>query len=249
MPTPTSLAALPKLPARFDQRAELPELMDDLAADPALTRQSLNELAFLNNWFGGYPIVLGALNGLLPQLRALNRPVRLLDLACGSGDVLRVIAQWAKRKNLPLEATGIDLNPVMVDYARQLTPNLPEVRFEVGSIWDEGLRGKAPDIVLSSQFCHHLPNAELVRFLAWIHQLAGVAVVVSDLHRHPLAFHFIKLTTRLFSKSIQVQYDAPLSVLSGMQRGEWKDALAAAGIKQYRLGWWWAFRWQIVAPK
>jgi hypothetical protein len=73
-----------------------------------------------------------------------------------------------------------------------------------------------------------------------------VGIVVNDLHRHWLAYHAIKILTRLFSKSAMVKYDAPLSVLRGFTRGELADILKKAGIVQYTLKWKWAFRWQII---
>lgn len=240
---------LPPVRLSARARADLPELMDDLAADPGLTRQSLRELAFLNTYFGGYPIVLGAFDRLLPRLRALGRPVRVLDLATGSGDVLRKVAQWARRRNLPLTGVGIDINPVMAAYASAQSQGYPELRYEVADSWSRELLAHAPDVVLSSQFCHHLSDDELVRYLRWLYELSGTALVVSDLHRHPVAFHFIRLATRVFSRSEQVRYDAPLSVARGMTGPEWRAALAAAGISGYRLGWRWAFRWQIVVAK
>jgi hypothetical protein len=71
---------------------------------------------------------------------------------------------------------------------------------------------------------------------------------INDLHRHPLAYHSIRLLTRTFSKSYLVKNDAPLSVRRGFRRGEWQRLLHDAGITGYTCSWRWAFRWLITAP-
>jgi hypothetical protein len=53
----------------------------------------------------------------------------------------------------------------------------------------------------------------------------------------------------LFSKSYLVKNDAPLSVLRGFSRNEWKILMEKAGIKNYKIKWKWAFRWLILVEK
>jgi hypothetical protein len=43
-----------------------------------------------------------------------------------------------------------------------------------------------------------------------------------------------------------VKHDAPLSVLRGFKKYEWKAMLAQAEIKQYSLKNKWAFRHQLI---
>ena len=54
---------------------------------------------------------------------------------------------------------------------------------------------------------------------------------------------------RLFSKSYLVKNDAPLSVLRGFKKNEWKNIFEKAGIKNYSIKWKWAFRYLIVVFK
>jgi hypothetical protein len=99
----------------------------------------------------------------------------------------------------------------------------------------------------ASLFCHHFTDAELVALLRRWHQQAGLAVVINDLHRHPLAYYSIKYLTKLLGGSRLVQHDAPLSVARAFSRADWQRLLAQAGITEYSLRWCWAFRWQVVA--
>jgi len=72
------------------------------------------------------------------------------------------------------------------------------------------------------------------------------AIIVNDIHRHPLAYYSIKWLTSLFSKSSMVKFDAPLSVLRAFKRNELKSILKKAGVENYQLRWRWAFRWQLI---
>ena len=137
--------------------------------------------------------------------------------------------------------TGIDIKPECIRYA------IKAARTEVTWIcsdyqlvkWPEG----KPDIIFSSLFCHHFTDEELVRQLQWLQANSALGFFINDLQRHPLAHASIKLLTRLFSKSYLVRNDAPLSVARGFKKEDWLKILQDAGIKQYELGWQWAFRY------
>ena len=81
----------------------------------------------------------------------------------------------------------------------------------------------SPDIIFSSLFCHHFTDDELVEMLQWMKYHAATGFFINDLHRHPLAYNFIKYATKFFSKSYLVKNDAPLSVLRGFRKNEWQN--------------------------
>ena len=47
-----------------------------------------------------------------------GRPLRVLDIAAGGGDVLIGIAKLAARHGVAIEAHGCDINPTAVEYAQ-----------------------------------------------------------------------------------------------------------------------------------
>jgi hypothetical protein len=75
---------------------------------------------------------------------------------------------------------------------------------------------------------------------------AQLAIIINDIHRHPLAYYSIKWLTYFFSRSYLVKNDAPLSVLRAFRRSELKNLFKAAGFLRYQLRWQWAFRWQAI---
>ncbi len=221
------------------------ELMDDLTLASDELRQNLDELETVNTWLGGYAPVLDALDRLRPHFPP-GRPLRLADLGSGGGDTLRQIARWARRRHVPVELVGIDANAFMLDYAAAKATAYPEISFQQADIFSAEFQQQPFDVLTASLFCHHFSDAQLITMLAQWHQQAGLAVVINDLHRHPLAYHSIRWLTRLLGGSRLVQHDAPLSVARAFTRPELERLLAAAGIVRYSLRWRWAFRWQVV---
>ena len=229
----------------FSRRSEQVELMDDLTLASDALRQNLDELEVINTRLGGYSVLTEALGRLAPPP---GRPLRVVDVGSGGGDTLRYLARWARRRHLPVELLGVDANAFMVEYAAQRSAGFAEISFAQQDIFAPEFAQLRPDIITCSLFCHHFTDEQLVLMLRQWQQQARVAVVVNDLHRHPLAYHSIRWLTRLLGGSYLVQHDAPLSVLRAFTRPDWQRLLAQAGITRYELRWRWAFRWQLVLP-
>ncbi|MDU0369690.1 methyltransferase domain-containing protein [Hymenobacter endophyticus] len=229
----------------FSRRATQLELMDDLTLASDELRQNLDELETINTWLGGYAPVLNALQRLRLQFPP-SRPLRIADLGSGGGDTLRQIARWARQQGVAVELTGVDANAFMLEYARQKCQNYPEIRFVQADIFSPEFQQQPFDIMTASLFCHHFSDGELARMLAQWQRQAGLAVIINDLHRHPLAYYSIQALTRLLGGSRLVRHDAPLSVARAFTRTDWQQLLAVAGITRYELRWRWAFRWQVV---
>ncbi|RSK50950.1 methyltransferase domain-containing protein [Hymenobacter rigui] len=232
----------------FSARATQQELMDDLTLASEELRQNLDELETINTWLGGYAPVLNALARLQPQFPK-GRPLRIADLGSGGGDTLRQIARWARHRGVAVELTGVDANAFMLQYAASKSRQHPEISFQQADIFSPEFRQQPFDILTASLFCHHFPDEQLAPMLAQWHQQAGMAVIVNDLHRHPLAYYSIRWLTRLLGGSRLVRHDAPLSVARAFTRPDWQLLLHRSGIRQYQLRWRWAFRWQVLMVK
>jgi SAM-dependent methyltransferase len=176
-------------------RATTPELMDDLGLATEELRQNLDELETINTWLGGYQPVLAALARLRARFPQ-GRPLRLADLGSGGGDTLRHISTWARRRGVGVELTGIDANAFMLSYASAKSAAYPEIGYQQVDIFSPEFAAQHYDVLTASLFCHHFTDAELVQLLRGWQQQAGVAVIINDLHRHPLAYHSIKYLTR-----------------------------------------------------
>lgn len=207
-------------------------------------RRNMEELDVINNRLGGHRVTLNALDFILKNLQEKDR-FNIAEIGSGGGDNLAAIQRWARRKSLQLNLTGIDINPHCVAFARERYPGITFINSDYRSV----SFSEKPDIIFSSLFCHHFADEELMQQLQWMQENSKFGFFINDLHRHPFAFHSIKMLTKLFSKSELVKNDAPLSVLRGFRKKEWVDLLKEAGLSPARLRWCWAFRWQIVVLK
>ncbi len=220
--------------------------MDDLTLSGEELRRNLEELEVINQWLGGYKVVLHALNQLqIPD----NHTLHIADIGCGGGDTLKSIANWARRKNINVELEGIDANDFMVQYARKHCAAYPEISITQHDVFSESFAQQRYDVIVCSLFCHHFTDAQLTHMFRQLYNQTNFKVIINDLHRHWLAYYSIKYITAVFSGSRLVKNDAPLSVWRAFKRKELQQLMKQAGIKNYSLKWMWAFRWQLVLEK
>jgi 2-polyprenyl-3-methyl-5-hydroxy-6-metoxy-1,4-benzoquinol methylase len=226
--------------SRFDQRSSSIEIMDDLNCSGEVVFQTLRELEFINRTLGGNAVTISGVRQLLKG----NQPdsLHIVDLGCGGGDMLKLLK---KKLNLNGSLTGIDANPNIIQYANEHNTD-PSISFLTTDILSPEFKKETCDIAVATLFFHHFTDDQLVGILSHLKTQARIGIVINDLHRHPFAYHSIRILTKLFSKSSMVKYDAPLSVLRGFTRKELTNILKKAGIDNYTIRWRWAFRWQVI---
>ena len=230
----------------FSKRSHEVEIMDDLNCSGRVVDQTLRELEFINKWLGGNAVTLNGLNILSKKINHLTEPLKIADLGCGGGDMLKLLSKHFKEKKTEVRLKGIDANPNIIAFAWVNSSSCLDVTYQTLDIQTDEFKGQHFDIVFATLFFHHFTSEQLSEIFSSLKKQATIGIVINDLHRHWLAYYSIKILTRLFSKSSMVQYDAPLSVLRGFNRKELIGILQKAGIKNYSLQWKWAFRWQLV---
>lgn len=225
-----------------DRRADMPELMDA----PGVTLSELSvahkELRVINRFLGGYSLLLDGIREVCNDREVSS----LIDVGCGSGDNLRVIADHFRKERKKLRLRGVDLNPDAIEIGKSLSVRYPEIRYSTGNVWEPF--GTA-DIITCSLFCHHFNDEQIVSLVNRLVSSAHVAVVINDLHRHWFAYHSISFLTKIFSSSRLVRNDAPLSVARSFSRDDWEKILRACDLQKYSLRWRWAWRWQLIIYK
>jgi len=231
---------------KFSTRSTLEEIMDDLELSGTTVDQTLKELDSINKWLGGNQVTL---MGLEKLLRNNSQPeLHIVDLGCGSGDMLKLVADWARKQGVRLKLTGVDANAYIIGHARKNAHSYPEIEFQVANILDESFQQQQFDVIISTLFTHHFDNQQLSELIiAWRKQ-SRQGIVINDLHRHWLAYYAITAITKLLSKSSMVKNDGPISVLRGFRKADWEQLMEQCGVDTYSLCWRWAFRWQLVIP-
>ena len=228
----------------FKQRSYQKELLDRTDIPFEDIKRNMQELDFINCKLGGHEITLDGIVALIKNQMVFNSKLKIVEIGCGGGDNLRAIKRWAAHVHLDVELEGIDVNPECIGYAKEQKEN-SGIDFIQSDYKEVNFQSK-PDIIFSSLFCHHFTEEELIFMMKWMNQNSELGFFINDLHRHPLAYHSIKVLTRLFSKSYLVKNDAPLSVKRGFKRNEWDFILNEAGIANFKCQWRWAFRWLIT---
>lgn len=228
----------------FSKRAYDVELMDDLDCKGEVVTQTLKELETINTLLGGNHVTIDGIRKLIERARVTS--FTLADLGCGGGDILRLIRQWAVRKNLRARLIGIDANANIVREAEMRTPDFASIEFESQNIFSEDFKSRKFDIVTGTLFFHHFTDEQLAEFFKQLRAQVAIGFVINDIHRHWFAYHSIKWLTRLFSRSPMVQHDGPLSVLRAFRKEELIQIMHHAGIDNYSIRWMWAFRWQVI---
>ncbi|MGO3147830.1 MAG: methyltransferase domain-containing protein [Leucobacter sp.] len=171
-----------------ERDTRLLELMDDPDCDPQRLRRTLKRFTLINrvvsHWDGAYRSHLQpVLAGLVPR----GRPVRLLDIGCGGGDVLRRIVQHARSDGIDVVALGIDPDSNAIEVANRKSTTHGVIFRETtsGTLVREGERF---DIVVSNHLLHHLTAAEFDAVVADSEMLSTSLCVHSDIARSRLAF-------------------------------------------------------------
>lgn len=234
--------------SKFSERSSEEELMDDLDCSGEVVYQTLRELEIINKLLGGNQVTTNGLTHLIEKQWEKPQRLKIVDLGCGSGDMLVRIANWGKRNEIQLELIGIDANPHIVEYAQNNTRDHPEITYRVLNIFSDEFRKLDFDVVVSTLFTHHFNDQELISLLQYCSEKARVGVVINDIHRHWFAYYSIKWLTWLFSRSEMVKNDAAVSVLRSFKRNELERIIKQAGQNQFSIHWKWAFRWQVVIP-
>ncbi len=234
----------------FSRRSYDLELMDQPNIPAPDLERNLKELEFINHWLGGHAINLGMLNYLKRKgFFEEQRVYSLADLGSGGGDTLRVMAQWFRKKKIKAKLYGLDLNPVMIQYAQEQSGSYSEISFTQQDVLSPDFPQESYDLVSCNLFCHHLQDEQLISLFAAVRQ-SGSTLILNDLHRHPLAYYSILYLSKLFSSSYLVKNDAPLSVKRSFRRQELIHLAQEAGVATFRIRWRWAFRFAaILYPK
>ena len=216
--------------------------MDEPGLDPGAHHEALDALARLNAWSGSARHLWAALEPLAAESR--GRPLRVLDLATGGGDLPSALASRARRAGLELEVDGCDSSPVALEHARSRVPG--SRFFRIDALEDE-LPGDY-DVIVSSLFLHHLADEEAVALLARMRAAARAGVVLLDLDRSRIGLALSWLATRALVSSAVCRVDGPRSVRAAFTPGEARELARRARMEgatvarrapaRWLLTWW-----------
>lgn len=220
------------------------EWMDDPAIDVPRHIEALAGLRRINLFSRTTACVWQNLCDVAQQ-RQLRR-LRVLDVACGGGDLVRGLAQRAKRSGREFVFAGCDLSPTAIEHAASLAvaERLSNCTFFVHDAIDRSLPDEH-DVILSTLFLHHLQRNQAVKLLRQMSTAARHAVLVDDLIRSTAGYWLAYIGCRVLSRSPIVHFDGPVSVQGAFTMREARELADEAGLDGARISKHWPERFTI----
>ncbi len=230
----------------FAQRDLQPELMDQPGLSAETHRAALAGLNRIN-------AVSGTAALLWKQIRPLahaatpETPLRVLDIACGGGDVARALARRAERARLPMTVDGCDHSETALALARSTAERegLKTIRFfeadVIGAPLPDGY-----DVLTCSLFLHHLDCEQAVQLLGNMRTSARRMVLLNDLRRSRGGWMLAWLACQTLSRSPIVHHDGPQSISAAFTIPEAVDLARRAGMSDARFSRHWPLRFLLT---
>jgi len=228
----------------FAKRCRQPELMDDPQLDRRLHRQALNGLSRVN-WITRTHRLLWHPIESYCRKNYLNS-ASVLDLGCGSGDLLVWLKTKAYSKGIDLKITGCDLSQVALEAARD---RAEQEKLDAEFLQMDVLDGEftaVQDVVICSLFLHHLQDGDVVRLLQRMMRTARHLVVAQDLLRCRWGYLMCWMGTRLITRSPIVRVDGPLSVANAFTLAEIQQLAEQAGLTGCQINRHWPERFVLT---
>ncbi len=202
------------------------------AHDPVVLERSLDHVAQVNRFLGGWRSLLLYLPDYLPP----DGPARLLDVGTGSGEAALVAAAWARRQGRELRITATDANPAILEIARQRTAGSPEIRVEPADALALPYPDGAFHVAVLTLTLHHFEGEAAVRVLRELARVSRGGIIVSDLERTWGNWLGAKLLSwTLWARNPLTRHDGPLSVLRSYTRAELAALAERAGLADARV--------------
>lgn len=207
---------------QFDP-AEL-ELMDRPQPVSAELESDLENIRELNRWFGSYALISMFLSRWIkPGAR-----LRIVDLATGSGDIPRLVAEYGRKVGAELQIDALDRQSATLEIARKLSVRYPEIAFVEGNLL-EWQATESYDLALCTLALHHFSEDDAVRVLQRCRELSRKFVLVSDLRRGWLATIGVHLLTATMFREPMTKYDGRLSASRAFSFSEMNQLAQRAG--------------------
>jgi 2-polyprenyl-3-methyl-5-hydroxy-6-metoxy-1,4-benzoquinol methylase len=212
----------------LSRRVHEAELMDTVGYPAPVLRRALAFLELTNRRFGGAAVILRKLETWSVGWDR-KRPIRILDVGTGSGDIPLSIVRWARERGFELKVTALDSTASVSEIARELVRREPAIEVVLGDLFELACGEERFDYVIASLFLHHVRPDRAIEALRACDRLAVRGLIISDLRRtwpSLMAVTFISLLAGNFV----VRHDGPLSVRRAFRVRELCDLAVSAGL-------------------
>jgi len=227
------------------RRSTAPEIMDDFELEGEILRDALDKIASINRLLGGNKVTLDGVKALI-RSKPKHQLIRILDIGCGNGDMLRALADYGKNENLNFELIGIDANNFTIEHARSLSVNYQNISYECKDIFEELDKSTKCDIMLCTLTLHHFTDEDIIKLLQNFKRLAKLGIVINDLHRSAIAYYLFNALCFVFRLNDMSREDGLVSILRGFKKADLQRYSKQLNLKFCSINWKWAFRYQWI---
>ncbi len=231
-----------------EKRSEEQEIMDDFLLKSEELRNALDKIAAINRLLGGNKVTLSGLKRLLKEENK-NHTFTIVDAGCGNGDMLRMLADYAKKEHYKFLLIGIDANAYTVDYAAKLSEAYPNISYKCMDLFEEDFKKLKYDVVLSTLTLHHFKDEEILEIMRSFYKNSTIGIVINDLERSKTAYRLFQLLCTIFGLNHMSREDGLLSILRGFKKQELIHFSQKLGFRKYNVTWKWAFRYEWIIFK
>lgn len=210
-------------------RSDDDELLDSASHDPNELAANFRDIKRVNHLLGGTSAILRHLPLLLETLPA-GKPVTILDLATGCGDIPLAITRWARKNGVRVQIVASDYAEDVLALAKEETAHDPDInvaRYDARAV---ELPDASFDIVLCSLSLHHFDSGEAVQILREMNRLSRNGFILNDLRRRKLGYATAWIAAHLTTRNRLTRNDAPLSVRRAYTPDELRGLLQLAGL-------------------
>lgn len=200
-------------PPVFNVRETRPERIDTGDHTPEEYARFLKEIRYINQRLGDRSALE---NTLIREITRLGlREFSVLDVGAGTGELLGVIAEDARRRQCKAKLVGLDLNDLSIKEVAAESRKFEEI----SPVRADALRLPFADDTFDYSFCslftHHLSNEQIPPALSEMSRVARRGVVVIDLERNAKAWFLFQLFCVAYRISPLVRQDGSLSIRKG----------------------------------
>ncbi|WP_321992689.1 methyltransferase domain-containing protein [Marispirochaeta aestuarii] len=197
----------------FPHRETKPELMDDPECNKKLLIRTVRQFRLINLLFSASRRLIKRkfVSRMEP---GRMKPYTFLDIGAGGCDTALWLADYCKKKGIPIRISCLDNDPRIAGYARSVIKKRENIELFQASVFDIS-RMPRFDFIFSNHFLHHFSDSQIPQILDLVEEKTEVAFLMNDLCRSRLSYLGYEIFALLFLYKSFARYDGKLSIRRG----------------------------------
>ncbi len=217
----------------FKTRSLKAERIDTGDYTPEEYATFLREIRFINQRLGDRAALEKTLLAEISRLEL--KEFSVLDVGAGTGELLGVIAEFARSGKRKADLVGLDLNTLSANEIAAESAEYDEISPVQGNALNLPFADNAFDYAICSLFTHHLTDEQILCVLPEMSRVARRGIVVIDLERNPTAWVLYQLFCLAYRISPLVRQDGSLSIRKGFQAEEFQAIGEKVGLLDFSV--------------